>query len=148
MAFGQFFCTMTDYRRISTALLVAWIVVILILLLLPGGYISKKSVGFINIPHMDKLVHFVLFGVFCFLMYCCLRLSSRFGKINLAIVCLFSTVVFGFFGEILQFLTNLWLGRTFTWTDLLADGLGGAVALLFLGFAEKKRLFEKIETKK
>ena len=44
----------------------------------------------------------------------------------------------GFLGEVLQLITYKWFARTFTWADLIADLVGGILALVFITLAKKK----------
>ncbi|MDX2046418.1 MAG: VanZ family protein [Chitinophagaceae bacterium] len=44
---------------------IAWVILIFVLLALPGS--SFPDAGFLNIPHLDKVVHFILFWILVYL---------------------------------------------------------------------------------
>lgn len=115
-----------------------WTAAILILLLLPPGFFSGSARKISLIPYSDKVVHFILFGVFCFSLYLYVRNRWKSDRRKLMLLCLSVTAAYGLAGEVLQMLTNQWLQRTFSWTDFLADVAGASVALLVLFFAKVK----------
>ena len=43
-----------------------------------------------------------------------------------------------FLGEVMQLITYKWFARTFTLADLIADFVGGILALVFISLAKKK----------
>lgn len=118
-------------------MLAAWSIAILVLLLLPGNCFESERPKLINIPHFDKVVHFVLFAVFCFLLFLFLEAKKNWQKLRLRVFCLVATLAYGLFGELLQLMTNRFFNRTFSWVDLLADGLGAVCALLVLGLGNR-----------
>ncbi len=130
---------MLNNRRLCNSLFIVWTILVLVLLLLPNGYLVRETTRLPLIPHADKVVHFCLFGGFCFFMYCSFRLKSRFRQHKLMLLCLITTILYGFLGEVLQLVTNTWLKRTFTWSDLIADTLGGLVVLAFLWLINSKK---------
>ena len=115
-----------------------WTVAILVLLLLPPGFFSGSAKRISLIPYSDKVVHFILFGVFCFSLYLYVRSRWKSDRRKLMLLCLSVTAAYGLAGEVLQMLTNQWLQRTFSWTDFLADVAGASVALLVLVLAKVK----------
>lgn len=136
---------MTRCRNVWGVLLAVWSIAILVLLLLPGSCFESEKPKLINIPHFDKVVHFVLFGVFCFLLFLFLKVKKNWSKLRLCTFCLAVTLAYGLLGEVLQFMTNRFFGRTFSWTDLVADGLGAVCTLLVLSL-KNRVLARKIKT--
>ena len=107
--------------------------VITILLLLPPSKIPEDN--FLKwIPHLDKAVHFFLFGMYAFILerYIRNRLHSFSFKLRAAII-FFWIAIYGIAMEWLQGLT----GRDFSWVDWIADMLG---ALLFLWWIRFQRM--------
>jgi VanZ family protein len=113
---------------------VAWTLSILILLLLPGGSFHKE--GLLGIPHMDKLVHFFLFGVFVVLWYLSLTngITSTFQ--NTLAVQLF--LVSAIFGTSMEFVQGLFTTREFEVPDILADIAGAGTGWLWLRYGIRK----------
>lgn len=108
------------------------------MLLLPNGLLASESKRFITIPHFDKIVHCGLFGGFCFLLYFFTKFRVDWREKYLNLFCLTLTLLYGFLGEVLQLVTYRWFARTFTWDDLIADFVGGILALVFITLAKKK----------
>lgn len=108
------------------------------MLLLPNDYLASESKRFITIPHFDKIVHCGLFGGFCFLLYFFTKFRVEWKEKFLNLFCLILTLGYGFLGEVLQLITYKWFARTFTLADLIADFVGGILALFFITLAKKK----------
>lgn len=109
-----------------------WIILILFLCTLPGSAIPGMSV--FDKLHVDKIVHFVLFGGTVLL------LAYGYYKQKGAIsgLALFSlVVVVTLYGLAIEFIQKyLVANRSFDMYDLLADGLGavaGALVFLWVG---------------
>lgn len=115
-----------------------WTLAILVLLLLPPGFFSGNAEKIVRIPYSDKIVHFILFGVFCLAFYLYIKTRRIIDKKKLMLLCLSVTAAYGMAGELLQMLTNRWMHRTFSWTDFVADVAGALFALLFTLVAKNK----------
>lgn len=109
-----------------------WIILILFLCTLPGSAIPSMSM--FDKLHVDKIVHFVLFGGTVLL------LAYGYYKQKGAIsgLALFSLVaVVTLYGLAIEFIQKyLVANRSFDMYDLLADGLGavaGALVFLWVG---------------
>ena len=125
-------------KSIINLAFILWSIFIVIVLLLPNSYLSSDSKRFITIPHFDKIVHCGLLGAFCFLFYFFTKFRVEWKEKFLNLYCLILTLVYGFLGEVLQLITYKWFARTFTWADLIADFVGGVLALIFITLAKKK----------
>ena len=110
----------------------------MVMLLLPNDYLASESKRFITIPHFDKIVHCGLFGGFCFFLYFFTKFRVEWKEKFLNLFCLILTLGYGFLGEVLQLITYKWFARTFTLADLIADLVGGILALVFITLAKKK----------
>lgn len=97
---------------------------ILIISLIPFQSVPGRSL--FNFPHMDKIVHFVLYGMFSFVILFESLWKQTFTKktyFYAVLVCLI-------FGGIIEFLQILEPDRSGEWYDLLANFLGSVAAIL------------------
>ena len=102
-----------------------WSIIILLGLLTPGEHLPDSKL--FHIPHMDKVIHFCLFGILVFLMLAegLLPGKHRFRNYQMfGAICL----LFAVLTEWLQHFP--WVGRDPSVYDLLADTAG----LLFGSF--------------
>ena len=86
--------------------------------------------GLQGIPHMDKVVHFLIYGLLCFLAVKA-QLSKRYLWPFLGVIS------FGLLIEVLQ--GAMGWGRTASFWDMLANTLGAAVMLGLLKLFDKVR---------
>lgn len=105
---------------------IAWFFIVGVLTLMPGKEVPE--VGWLNIPHFDKLVHVAMFGgltLFFCLPYLKAGLSIQ-KKINIFIRISLSMILWGLIIEVMQkFFVS---GRGFEWLDVVADGVGVLIA--------------------
>ncbi|HLY69396.1 MAG TPA: VanZ family protein [Puia sp.] len=105
---------------------VAWSIIILILLTLPGSMLPHEKV--FSIPNFDKLVHMILFGGFVLLW------SIYFNKkiINqkkLLVVFFRIFILASVYGASTEFIQKYFIpSRDFDVADILADVAGAAIA--------------------
>lgn len=103
----------------------------LIILLLCGAPSSEfPTMGFINIPHLDKVVHFGLYVVFTLLLISennTLRLSGGLTKKSMLIGFILA-VAYGGIIELMQMLVFTSRGAEFF--DFLANIIGSTTAIL------------------
>jgi VanZ family protein len=108
----------------------AWTVFILVLLMLPGNSVPSLPEWTLEFSP-DKIVHAVLFFVHAVLLYGAMVtttvLASRASRIRVA-ACV-ASLAFGGATELLQMLA---IARSTSAADFLADGIGTALAFLFL----------------
>jgi len=77
-----------------------WVVIITTLSLIPSG---GDDIPFIAIPHFDKAVHFIFYGVFSFLLLQGLDLyKPDFGIARLIFLTILIAVVYGGLMELVQ----------------------------------------------
>ncbi len=105
-----------------------WIVLILFLCTLPGSQIPKIS--FLDKLHVDKVVHFILFGgTVILLAYGSFKQNGGLSALGLLSIVL----VVSLYGLAIEFIQKyLVMNRSFDMMDVLADATGAAVgALIF-----------------
>jgi VanZ family protein len=105
---------------------IVWNVLILILSLIPTDGLSEAN--WIEIPHFDKIVHFLMYAILTILIL--QKNHIFFGKyrqINVLAVSFTYVFLMGFFIEILQ--NSFFIGRNFDIFDVLANTTGAVAAL-------------------
>lgn len=122
-------------RNLSSRLVVPvlWTFLIIFLLSLPGSAIPKVNLG---IQHVDKLVHFILFGVFPILWsyYYIPRKGMPAWKLTVIIFCILSIIL----GIALEYVQHYFVAnRDFDVLDIYADSLGAISFGLLLILFEK-----------
>lgn len=87
-----------------------------------------KEENWIQFPHMDKVVHLLMYGILTFLI---LRKNHvLFGKsreINVLAFSFLYAFFMGFFIEILQ--NSFFIGRNFDIFDVIANSIGSILAI-------------------
>lgn len=104
---------------------VAWTIIILILLMLPGNMLPDES--HFKIPNFDKVVHISLFGGFVFLW--CLFINTRnFSQSkNLKIFFVIFSVGIAL-GVSMEFVQKYFIPfRDFSLGDIIADMIGASI---------------------
>lgn len=107
---------------------------LVILYLSLGNIHSPQTPGLFNIPHLDKVVHFFLYGILCYLlMYESKQLKRKRHYLLFVAICL----LYGIIIELLQI--NL-AHRTGDIYDIIANGLGSITAVpLFKKFSSSNK---------
>lgn len=122
-------------RREHLALAV-WTVLVVVLLLLPGGLLSGPELAGIatvaGIPHLDKIVHAFLFGVLAWLAW---RSFRRLGARWPVMLALLGAVLLGGMLELIQPMVD----RSGEIEDALADGGGALLAAALWGRGGRSR---------
>jgi len=103
---------------------ILWTLVIFILCTLPGENIPDPH---LDIPHIDKIVHFGMFFIFSILLTHLLKLESSFCLRLIYAIVIFSAFVYGGSIELLQ---HYFFNRSGDVYDLSAD-MAGAIAGCF-----------------
>jgi VanZ family protein len=91
---------------------------------------SKALTGLlvdIGIPHNDKVVHFLMYGVLAILLLWALEVKKMHCALVLGIV--LGCFAYGALMEVLQ-LVAIVGHREFSWADMVANGLGAVVAVV------------------
>lgn len=128
----SFFFSLNQSLRIF--LVVLYVCVITTLSLLPPQDLPTVPL----FEGADKVVHFLMYFVFSFLLCWALRTESKFRRWLLVIPV---AIGWGIFMEYTQL--SMHLGRSFSWYDILANSLGviSAIAIykfgLLMGTSEK-----------
>jgi VanZ family protein len=107
---------------------IAWSVIILILLTLPGSMLPSEAP--FRIAHFDKLVHTGLFGGFVFLWatYCSTR---NYSHRKLLGIFFFLFIISCTYGTAMEFVQKYFIpSRDFELGDIVADIIGSAIAYL------------------
>ncbi len=113
-----------------------WIVLILFLCTLPGSAIPSASI--FDKLHVDKIVHFVLFGGTVLL----LAYGYYKQRNAISLLALFSlAAVVTLYGLAIEFIQKYLVpNRSFDMYDLLADGLGALAGALVFSWIGKRFL--------
>lgn len=103
---------------------IIWAIVIFVLCAMPSDSIPNPH---LNIPHLDKAVHFGMFFIMALLL--CNELqyqtSMNLRKIYLTTVCIALV-----YGGVIELLQHYFFGRSGDMLDLLADVLGAIIGCL------------------
>jgi VanZ family protein len=112
---------------------VAWTLVIFLLMIIPGSKIPHQ--GLFGIPHLDKFVHIVIFGLFVWFWFHTTTRSGNQapGKVLMTIV----LVAIGY-GTGMEFVQYFFTDRDFDLKDILADTAGAVLAWAWIGRGIKK----------
>ena len=99
------------------------------------------SVTYLELMEFDKLVHIVLFGLLMLSFTVALRKQTRmaWAQKNAMVIALLFSIVYGSVIELVQFF--MVQDRTGELYDVLANGLGALLGILFFRFIYGKELF-------
>ncbi|MRG49055.1 hypothetical protein GFS24_28355 [Chitinophaga sp. SYP-B3965] len=113
-----------------------WIVLILFLCTMPGSSIPKISI--LDKLHVDKVVHFILFGgTVILLAYGIFKQKGSLSGLGLLSI----VVVVTLYGLAIEFIQKyLVVNRSFDLMDVLADGTGAAFGALIFRWIGKRFL--------
>ena len=105
-----------------------FLIISIILLTLPGNSLPKAP--WLNIPYLDKCIHFCLFTTLCFLFAYPLKYTSF--KPSKKMLWIIVISVFGIvYGTAMEFVQQYWIpNRSFELLDIGADTLGSVFAFL------------------
>jgi VanZ family protein len=112
-----------------------WLAIICYGIYLPAGRLPKNT--FLNIPHFDKIVHFVLFFVLCLLLF----KPLKYLKTNHLLL---APVVSLILAALIE-LSQQWLasGRHSSINDFIANVAGILAALVIYSFMISDKKVEK-----
>ncbi|MBK9422063.1 MAG: VanZ family protein [Flavobacteriales bacterium] len=105
---------------------VLWAGVILVLTLMPGNDVPKWP--WAELIHLDKIVHFVLFGVLAWLTAGVFIHRNSMEPQRAVLIALVLAVLYGGLIELMQGWMDM--GRSADVWDLMVDAMGASVALL------------------
>lgn len=98
---------------------IIWTTMIFVACLIPG-----RDVPEVHLPLIDKWVHFIIFGGYCFFWLATFK-STNTGK---RVLVFLLAVLTGYIVELLQE-SGITSGRSFELMDVLADSIGGALGV-------------------
>ncbi len=108
---------------------IAWFIISLILLCLPGSAIPKYS--WLALIHADKWIHIALFGILCILFSFPFRKSSLSNQ-SIGRIFLLITALGILYGTAMEFVQEKWIpNRSFEVLDIVADSTGCILAVLY-----------------
>ncbi len=118
---------------------VFWAVSILFLCLIDTK--ELPSVTYLELMEFDKLVHIVLFGLLMLSCTVALRKQTRiaWAQKNAMVIALLFSIVYGSVIEVVQFF--MVQDRTGELYDVLANGIGALLGILFFRIIYGKELF-------
>ncbi|MDE5419934.1 VanZ family protein [Labilibaculum sp. DW002] len=114
---------------------ILWAIIIFILCSIPGDDLPKTSM--VSIPHFDKLVHFGMFFIMGIFLIAEIRYQTKFKKPIRVGIALGLIAIYGGFIEYLQ--QNFFTNRSGDFLDLLADVIGGLLAILLYPWIKKQK---------
>ena len=122
-------------------LIIIWIIVVFILSSIPGSDIPKISR--FKIPHLDKIVHFIMYFTLQFLVlteyYKNYKNKYLFTKVLLLTLLL--SISYGLIMELLQ--EYLFISRTASLYDFLANSAGAIFGSISVIILSRKHFFTK-----
>lgn len=109
----------SPYKKRAKFLAVAWTLLIFVLCFLPGNELPK-----VDLPLIDKWVHFILFAIFSFLWLVSAPSRSKIYLFTILVI----TVFVGWLVEYIQ--GHYAIGRFQDDMDTLADSVGGLIGII------------------
>lgn len=125
------------YLLLLTGLNIIWVVIIFVLCAMPSQDIPDPG---INIPHLDKMVHFGMFFIMSLLI--CYRYEHSNWKTIYKIAIGFSFL----YGGLIEILQHYFFNRGGDVWDLLADIIGGVAGCL--SFPTIKKIEARLHKKR
>jgi VanZ family protein len=104
---------------------ILWCLVIFVLCTLPGDDLPKNG---LQIPHLDKFVHFTMFYIMSILLCAELRFQTNLSYKRIMLISISLVVFYGAAIELLQ--NYVFVYRSGDYYDLLFDALGGILGAL------------------
>lgn len=114
---------------------IIWAMIILIMCSLPGNSLPKTSM--IEIPYLDKMVHFGMFFIMGIFICSELHFQTRLTNWSIAIISFAIVTTYGGTIEILQH--YFFVDRSGDLIDLLADMGGGIFAIILFPWMKKQK---------
>ena len=115
----RIFSPQSPYKKQARFLALLWTLLIFI-----GCFTPAKDIPKVDVPLIDKWVHFILFGGFTFLWLCARPITNLRSLLAL----FFIAVSLGSFIELMQGLLTF-LGRSMEFMDAVADSIGGLLGI-------------------
>jgi hypothetical protein len=121
-------------KRLTSSVIVplGWTVFTIILLCMPGS--AFPGGGFLDIPHLDKVVHVILFGgvTIFWCLYFSHRSNLKLSWRTVVVAVAAATIILGICMEVIQF--NFIPNRAFDTGDIAANTISAVVFAVFFYF--------------
>jgi len=114
---------------------ILWSVIVFILLAMPS--IKLPTENKIELTHIDKVIHFILFFTLVALWGYYLQTKKR-SKTKFLLALFAVTLISTFYGILMEYV-QLWTGRDFDVWDMVADGVGAVAGWLLFAIKDKPR---------
>ena len=114
---------------------IIWAIIIFVLCSIPGNDLPKTSA--LSIPHFDKIVHFGMFFVMGIFLFSEISIQTKLKRISITSIILLMIAIYGATIEYLQ--QNYFINRSGDYLDLLADVLGGIIAVIMYPWLKKQK---------
>lgn len=105
-------------RHLSIYLALGWALIIIILCLIPANELPAPK---FTIPHLDKIVHIILYFVFGILMQFYLYDEKHYSR---RIRIFITIIITSCFGAVIEYLQEAYFNRSSELEDLIANFIG------------------------
>lgn len=115
---------------------IIWAIIVFSISSFPGNKVDH--VPFLNIPHIDKIIHAGMYFILSFSFLFEINNNSFYQtlRLKLSIIILILSISYGFILEILQ--SFLFIERSGDFYDFLANSLGCILAFFFFKFLNRR----------
>jgi len=122
--------------------IIIWIIIIFILSSIPGNDIPKLNR--FKIPHIDKIVHFVMYFTLQFLVLTeyYKNYTQKISFIKILSLSLIISIIYGLLMELLQ--NYFFVSRTGSVYDFIANSVGAIFGSLLVVLLVKNKCFVKL----
>jgi len=114
-------------KKRTVLVAIAWTVLILIACLIPGDEVPD-----VQVPLIDKYVHFIIFAGCSFLWLCTAPLAPVRRSILVFVAC----IALGYIVELLQG-SGITTGRSYDMFDVLADAIGSLIGVILFYLSKR-----------
>ncbi len=118
-------------KKITIVTTILWILVVFVLCAIPGDSIPDPHM---NIPHLDKVVHFGMFFIMSVLWALTLEQLTEWPLKKIYLLAIL--IAFGY-GGLIEILQHFYFNRGGDVLDLLADVAGGIAGCLCYPFIKR-----------
>jgi VanZ family protein len=117
---------------------IAWLILTIVLLVIPGPDVPSAPI--FDLVYFDKWVHIGMFGILTFL-WCFPFLKTEVASLKLFILITVCSILLGIVMEYVQ--KYVAFERDFDVLDMVADGVGSILALLWLSYFLRRKTWRK-----
>ena len=116
---------------------IVWGILLAVLSLMPG---QQSNMLLFDIPHIDKIAHFGMYGIWTFLVFHAWNNHSKISVHQIMWLTFLLSTLTGFILEIGQ--TTMTVGRIFEMSDIVANAVG-SLAGVFAGKLFSKKIISR-----